>query len=826
MSERGSGAIGKSRIGFVVATSLLACVANEAMATSWARVILFVTMACLIPTIGRRFRHTPRVWAVLCFILAWAGLCFLPGNWFAQPGWLSKIIPSLPDANELTRFVTPQKWVSLQSFLTLAAVLAWGACITGVHWHTEERKLGLSILTGGITVIGIAFLSFKLSNTPWPGAAHDNQFGPFANRNQTATLLALGAVCATGLLLANGRHHWRQTIIWGICLTILTAAVTQAGSRAGVLTMAAGVLAVSGWWSFSSRQWIPLAIGASTLLLACSYLILNGGRLTERIGESISGQTAEGRIDIWLDTGNLIAQAPILGTGLGNFEPAFAQIRDASISEYHVRHPESDWLWAAAEMGLPGVIGIIVLLGMMLARVPWKQQQHVRSRHHLLHITAAIGVVQFVALGCIDVPAHRLGTLLPVVILLAFAIDTRDRHMRIGTASDEPAPTRSSFSIAFRLPQPLTIATLTAIPAVAAISWITLPSLHRAGNLIGNVAQWNSTSDAVDIATTRNTLQQAINMAPLDWRGYFLRATHALSFGPFPREAQRDFQRARMLVPNAPSVPRQEAKAWVDAGLMDYAIPAWREQLRCDPTRIREHFGVMLHTAKDDEDLTRQLVFLAKSYPELQLLALQRAPKGRRFNSLLSETLVAGADVTHWQPRQLASLFKVWLDRGDHQQLKTALTENPRWATIGWKTLFQLHADAGDFSQAAELAEQRLAYEVADARSHVVSLSASDLRGLRLSFNQSRGDLATGLRLARIDAKAGRITDALEVLGHLARIHATSNVPPVLLLKAWCHQQAGQFEEATKAYSDVINHSAARSSEANEWIATIPELPK
>lgn len=546
MREQGSAEIGKARIGLVTSTSLLASIANEAMASS-ARAIVFALMACLILILGRRIQHTFSVWATIAFIVTWAGLCFLPGSWFTQPKWLTTILPSLPDAEGLTRFVTPQGWVSLQSFVTLAAVLAWGACVSGVHWHSEERKLGLSILTVGIAAIAVAFLSFKVSATPWPGAAHDGQFGPFANRNQTAALFGLGATCCTGLLLTNGRHHWCQTIVWAICLTILTAAIAQAGSRAGVLTMTAGVLAVSGWWSYSSRQWIPLAIGASTLLLACSYLILHGGRLTERIGESFSGQTAEGRIAIWQDTSSLIDQAPMLGSGLGNFEPAFAQVRNASISEYHVRHPESDWLWAAAEIGIPGVLGIALLLGILLARVPWKQRPHVRSRHHLLHLTAAIGVIQLIALGCIDVPAHRLGTLLPVIVLLGFAVDTRDRKNPADPTSEVPAPGDGSSLPKFRIAQGISLTALAAVPVIAAACWTILPSPHRANTLLSKAADWKLPSGSADPdnRTIQESLQHAIAMAPLDWRGYFLRASHALAFGPHPRDAQRDFQRAR-----------------------------------------------------------------------------------------------------------------------------------------------------------------------------------------------------------------------------------------------------------------------------------------
>ena len=290
----------------------------------------------------------------------WAGLCFLPGDWRTTPEWLARIVPSLPDPERVGRFMTPQGWISLQAYLSFLSLLAWGACVTGLRWRTEERNFGLSAFTGGITIVSATFLYMKVTGTPWPGATHDEQFGPFPNRNQTAALFAIGAVCATGLLLANGRRHWKKAVIAAFCLAVLAAAVTQAGSRAGVLTMAAGVVAISVWWAVRSRQLIPLSIGASILLLACSYLILNGGRLTERLSDSFSGNMSEGRIAIWKDTGKLIGDSPFLGTGLGNFEPAVAQARDASVSEYRIKHPESDWLWLIAEIGIPGGIAVAI----------------------------------------------------------------------------------------------------------------------------------------------------------------------------------------------------------------------------------------------------------------------------------------------------------------------------------------------------------------------------------------------------------------------------------------------------------------------------------
>lgn len=790
----------KARIGLVSGIALLACVMNESLATG-GRAVVLIAMALIIPLMGNRIRQTRSIWAAIVFVCAWAGFCFLPGGWRTPPDWLLPILPSLPDSENVTTFITPQRWISLQAWLTFVAFLVWGACVTGVHWHTEERKLGLSILTCGAAIIGIVFLYLKFSNTPWPGAAHDDQFGPFANRNQTATLFSLGAVCATGLVLENGKRHWQQTALWCASLGILAAAVTQAGSRAGVLTMATGVLALSGWWSIRSRQLIPLAIGASALLLSFSYLILEGGRLTERLSDSLQGATAEGRLAIWGDASRLIADSPLLGTGLGNFEPAFAQIRSASVSEYHVRHPESDWLWLASEIGIPGTLGLLALIGFSLRKIPLKRLPHVRSRHHLLHITAAIAVFQFIGLSFIDVPAHRIGTLLPAILLLGLAIADTPPGAKRRTPDEEEikgSPRPNPIMVLCRK------VALPAIPALATICWITLPGAHRANNLLEKAAL--ETTSAAD---SEVSIQRAISIQPLDWRGYFLSANRALSTGPNPREAQRNFQIARTLAPHAPSLPRQEARAWIARGMPNHAIPAWRAQLACDPTRALENYRSMLGAAQDDTDLTRQIVFLGINNPDLQLMSLKRAAKGAAFDALLAEILIAGADLKHWPPDKLADLLELWLARGNNARLEAALTENSRWAKIGWRTHFKLLSSRGDYSQAANLAASHLSQQIQTAmgRSDDATMSEKDISSLRQSFSHSRGDMATGLRLARIEASDGRLSEAIEVLSDLSRIHASSSAPPVLLLKAWCHQQLDQFEQASSAYSDLIEAS-------------------
>jgi hypothetical protein len=81
-------------------------------------------------------------------------------------------------------------------------------------------------------------------------------------------------------------------------------------------------------------------------------------------------------------------------------------------------HPESDWLWLAAEIGWPGVILILVGGVLVVKRVfPLDEGSNQRFR-----IAALIGAVLFALHGIIDVAGHRVGSALAGVFLLGLAI--------------------------------------------------------------------------------------------------------------------------------------------------------------------------------------------------------------------------------------------------------------------------------------------------------------------------------------------------------------------------------------------------------------------
>ena len=121
-------------------------------------------------------------------------------------------------------------------------------------------------------------------------------------------------------------------------------------------------------------------------------------------------------------------EAPLVGHGLGNFEPAFAMKRAFWQADDHLLHPESDWFWAMIEWGIPATLLVLLLAGLALARA-WPLSADAESP---LRRAALLGGVLFLLHGLVDVSAHRPGTLWPALLLLAVARRRREERPRAG----------------------------------------------------------------------------------------------------------------------------------------------------------------------------------------------------------------------------------------------------------------------------------------------------------------------------------------------------------------------------------------------------------
>jgi len=524
-----------------------------------------------------------RKWsAVVIGLLAFTMVGLLPAAWFHRASWragvegVGIILPAT---------LSPQPWLTVEAWLLLAAGIAWMGWLLANPWNAESRRLGARCFTGGAVLLAVlALVQWKTGWHP-PGWLSSEGHGPFPNRNHTAHVLALGGVLAVGCGADAAKRSRRRAAPWLLAACVVLAALAATYSRGGVVMFFSAL----GIWNVavarSRRSWKILLLGLSALCVAAAALLVFGGAIAQRFaGEQAS--LADFRFPIWSDAMDLTASSPLYGSGLGNFGSLFPFFRTQSVIQSAVIHPESDWLWLASETGLAGAALALTAVGITLAGAfPLRRGTQRRLRSATL--AAAVAAVLH---GFIDVPGHRLGSVLAA--LLVFALARRDAEPSVPSRM-APAVWRGSGL---------------AMVALAAW-WIHFPddaaraeALSRAGRFAG----------AVQRASV------AIERAPLDWRPYFTRAG-ALACSGKMIAAVEDFRRARFLEPHYAKVPFEEGNFWLRLQ-PQLALQAWEEALRRakgpDAAGI---FAQMRSAAPDDPAFRAGLLAIAEGGDALKI---------------------------------------------------------------------------------------------------------------------------------------------------------------------------------------------------------------
>ncbi|HSH39161.1 MAG TPA: O-antigen ligase family protein, partial [Chthoniobacterales bacterium] len=665
---------------------VLACLLGGATQKCAEGIVVALLGALLIAN-PPRFSLGAAVNGIIIALVALGGVALLPAAWFFQPAWRQAL------ANDfgivLPATVSPQPWITFSCLLSFIAGLCWFYHVATQDLDTRAVRHQLRVFAGGVAVLAALAVALYFAKTALPFWHNQRGFGPFPNRNQMANLLGITAV----VILACGQDDLRQGrkrwIVWVAGLAVIIAAIVLNFSRAGIAILLLGSGLWLGAFALRSGSTARVAIAASALLVMLTILLIFGGETLERFnlrggGDGI-GVSRDFRWLIFKDALQLIATSPWRGIGLGNFEPVFAIFRDASLGQSRALHPESDWLWLAAEVGWPGVILIVAGATLVLKRVfPLDEGSNQRFR-----IAALVGAALFGLHGFIDVAGHRVGSALAGVFLLGLAIR-------------RPLPVRASAILTntFRV---LGIALIgTGLTwAVAAYREVPLP-----GGIGADVAKRRATAANVARNPT-DTIAEAnrgLAWAPLDWQLYFLRGLGEAG-GKRNREALEDFRRARFLEPNSFEVPYQEGLAWITTHPM-LAMTAWRESLRrAGPERPGLYSRMLSAASQLNPRVNRMLEQFGGTQPDLVLMYLERANR-EDFAAALARFLQHNASLQTMTAEQRQQLFTLWSDKGDLARLATFIEDQPPLLPAAWRGVAKYHASRGDFRAAYQLAKQ------------------------------------------------------------------------------------------------------------------------
>ena len=545
--------------------------------------ILFTAAGILMLVFPPRVQVPWLLYAVAGLFLALASLSFLPRDWIGVPGWRLAVEGIGLDTGTM---VTPHPAQAAQVLAGAAVTLAFGLYAIG-HRAGETAvlrlalafALGVAVYTGASMLVHHGFWKSPWDTTP--------TFGLFPNRNHTATLLSMGAVVSLGVLLQavrlkRGGAAGFATIA---AVTCLWGLVGFSISRSGILLPCAGVLV---WLALVGKSALSRKALAGILVFALIVTVLYWSADTtvkSRIVDTIDRASAEEeepdspagargnlenldfRVPVQRDAVDMILAEPWTGSGGGTFRYVYPQHRARSLTANNnlCYHPESDWLQAAGEWGVPAALTLLggVAGALWLA---FRQGKTAGSRPLRLACLVAAAIVPFH--GVIDVPGHRTSLAWAALLLLALAFSPPPAGSRGAGGRNSPQAWFPRFAGAVIL-----LAGLSLIRA----QWFGGPELAQARaerlqqeawalfqkdseTLRGNGGTADPEAGLLRAALAK--AEEAVRLIPLDPDYQYLRGALALQLEDGDEITDRSFALQRALDPLWIGAPLRQARAW------------------------------------------------------------------------------------------------------------------------------------------------------------------------------------------------------------------------------------------------------------------------
>jgi len=419
--------------------------------------------------------------------------------------------------------------------------------------------------------------------------------------------------------------------------------------------------------------------------------LLFGGRTLERFQATSVGAGGDaGRAKIHAEALRLANAQPGIGHGAGNFERIFALTREPGPEQIAILHPESDWLWLAAELGWPAVALVVAAL----LAWGWQTRPYDSGSGRYLRSAAAVGALAFAVHGLMDVSGHRLGALWPALLLLSLA-----RHRR-----HQPDADARWAAPGFRL---------LGVALIALGGWwiyaAVRPERTQAWPTSSTLAWLERATDEELIAgnpvAAFTHAEAGLRIQPLNWTLHYQRGAAIASNGGNRQEAARAFDRARFLQPRYAQLTMTEGLFWLALGEVPMTVDAWVETLRRAGPRKQGFYSQMINQSWQRTEMRTLLATLGRPEPDLLLTWLGWA-NPLELELEIARLLDADPNLTRFTDPQRRGLFEVWARMGDSGSLVELIRKHPAWMPEAWLGLARHYARAGDHERAWRFAEQ------------------------------------------------------------------------------------------------------------------------
>jgi putative inorganic carbon (hco3(-)) transporter len=285
------------------------------------------------------------------------------------------------------------------------------------YFHEKPALIPLALRA---MLLGGVFMSLMAIQQVWTGdfiTPDGRASGPFESANYLS--LYLGPVVVYGLVAFAREKNFSWRIFLGISAGICLVALYATLSYAAWI----GVLAALFVALFVHVKKLPkkvkLGLLASVILLGALALVSQlGGDKFEQFVDFSGRSSSTVRLQVYDIALNLIAQHPLLGIGLGQFEQFYQEfaidILGREPFEWNMLHPHNIFLAFWLNMGLMGLVAFIWLC---VKALPWLLEQDKKERR-----IAALMLVALLVHGMFDVPYFKNDLAFQFWLLLAILL--------------------------------------------------------------------------------------------------------------------------------------------------------------------------------------------------------------------------------------------------------------------------------------------------------------------------------------------------------------------------------------------------------------------
>lgn len=360
--------------------------------------------------VGAVFNSARPVWWVLLVWLAYVLLQLLP-----LPGFMTQLLS--PESAAMYRMAGETGWtpLSLHPYATflfwlksLGYVALFGLTLLLVNTKQRLVLLGYALVFSAVfqafygsmmTLSGLEY-GFFVKKIDMSLQSIGHATGTFVNRNHLAGYLEMVSAVGIGLLMATTStkdrvRSWRQRLrnlvhlllsqkmLLRLMLAMMVIALVLTRSRmgntgffssllvAGLLTLLAFRAQVKSFREMFRRSDTRSAVLLITSLMLIDLFIVGAWFGVDKLADRMAQTSLEhdaGRVEVSLNTLNLLKDYPLVGAGGGTFHLAYARYRGDGVTQYY-DHAHQDYLEIMADVGVVGIglLGLVVLLSFWAA---------------------------------------------------------------------------------------------------------------------------------------------------------------------------------------------------------------------------------------------------------------------------------------------------------------------------------------------------------------------------------------------------------------------------------------------------------------------------